>query len=636
MTNHDLQTLLAIDRTTLPPDGGPFYNRLIFSHSPYLLQHAQNPVDWREWGLEALEEARQRNLPLFVSIGYATCHWCHVMAHESFEDDEVADILNHAFVPVKVDREQRPDLDEFCMAACQTMTGSGGWPLNCFLKPNGSPFYALTYLPKEPHRGMPGFLALLENIAQVWQHKPDAVDSNAAALMDALQRLNVPPQPERFMTLPELSRQAGDTLRRIYDQQRGGFGNAPKFPMPPYLLHLLRSNDATLCKMALHTLRAMRQGGIWDQLAGGIHRYSTDRHWLVPHFEKMLYDQALVAYVALEAYQLTSDSQYYEMAENLLEFVLQEMTAPEGGFYCGLDADSEGREGACYVWRKDGLQQLLGTDTALFCDRYGVTDEGNSEVSGENVLYLARTIETLATAHSRSETELAERLDHCVQTVLAVRRQREQPLRDIKIITAWNGMMIAALAKGAAITGNQHWLHAARKAAHFINSTLVTPDGRLLRSYLLTPAPIKGFLDDYACLAWGYLELYHAEHQQHDLEHSANLCQQALHLFSTTDGRLTTAGSDAEQLPLALPDLHDGVIPSGASVLITDLIRLAELTNEPHWAGDAKALLQSYQANLQQAPVNSLWMLQAMLMSNKDIGGEEKGSQPIADARKGG
>jgi len=626
MTNHDLQTLLAIDRTTLPPDGGPLYNRLIFSHSPYLLQHAQNPVNWREWGDEAKEEAQQRNLPLFVSIGYATCHWCHVMAHESFEDGEVADILNHAFVPVKVDREQRPDLDEFCMTACQTMTGSGGWPLNCFLKPDGSPFYALTYLPKEPRRGMPGFLTLLENIAQVWQHKPDSVDRNATALMDALQRLNVPPQPERFMTLPELSRQAGDTLRRIYDQQHGGFGSAPKFPMPPYLLYSLRSNDTALRDMALHTLRAMRQGGIWDHLAGGIHRYSTDRHWLVPHFEKMLYDQALVAYVSLEAYQLTSDSQYYEMAESLLEFTLQELTAPQGGFYCGLDADSEGREGACYVWRRQELETLLGNDTDLFCDCYGVTDEGNFEIAGENVLYQAQTIEALATAHNRSVTDVDERLKHCSHILLTTRRQRDQPLRDIKIITAWNGLMIAALARGAAITGKQHWLGAARKAADFIVTSLVAPDGRLLRSYLLTPAPIRGFLEDYACLAWGHLELYRAEHHQQDLERSANLCQQAMHLFSTADGRLTTAGSDAEQLPLALPDLHDGVIPSGASVLITNLVQLAGITGAQHWITAAERQLATCRPLLQQSPVACLWLLQTALAFDRDRKEREKGS----------
>ena len=609
MTNHDLQALLSIDRATLPPDGGPLYNRLIFSHSPYLLQHAQNPVNWREWGDEAKEEARQRNLPLFVSIGYATCHWCHVMAHESFEDDEVADILNHAFVPVKVDREERPDLDEFCMAACQTMTGSGGWPLNCFLKPDGSPFYALTYLPKEPRRGMPGFLELLENIAQVWQHKPDSVERNAAALKDALQRLTTPPQPDRCKALTELSQQADATLQRIYDAHDGGFGTAPKFPMPPYLLYALRSNDRALRDMALHTLRAMRQGGIWDQLAGGVHRYSTDRHWLVSHFEKMLYDQALVAYVSLEAYQLTSDSQYREMAENLLEFTLQELTAPQGGFYCGLDADSEGREGACYVWRRQELETLLGIDAELFCGRYGVIDEGNFEVAGENVLYQAQTIEVLATTHHRSATELAERLEQSRQTLLAVRNQREQPLRDVKIITAWNGLMIAALARGSAITGNQHWLHAARKAADFIATSLVAPDGRLLRSYLLTPSPIKGFLEDYAFLAWGYLELHQTTNEPEDQARAEQLCNTALQLFRTADGCLTTAGSDADQLPLALPDLHDGVIPSGASVLATNLVRLAKLSNDPHWSRESQAVLLNYHLHLQQASVNSLWML---------------------------
>lgn len=615
MTNHDLQTLLTIDRASLPPDGGPLYNRLVFSHSPYLLQHARNPVDWREWGPEALLDARQRNLPLFVSIGYATCHWCHVMAHESFEDDEVADILNHAFVPVKVDREERPDLDEFCMAACQTMTGSGGWPLNCFLKPDGTPFYALTYLPKEPRRGMPGFLELLENIAQVWQHKPDSVDRNATSLMDALQRLSIAPEPDHSVPLDQLSKQATDTLRRIYDQQYGGFGTAPKFPMPPYLLHLLRSNNTAVHDMALHSLRAMRQGGIWDQLAGGIHRYSTDRHWLVPHFEKMLYDQALVAYVALEAYQLTNDSQYCDMAENLLEFTQQELTSPQGGFYCGLDADSEGREGACYVWRRQELEALLGADAVLFCERYGVTSKGNFEVAGENVLHQSQTIETLGKTHHRPESELAKRLAHCGHTLLTVRRQREQPLRDIKIITAWNGLMIAALARGAAITGKQHWLAAARKAADFITTSLVAPDGRLLRSYLLTASPIKGFLEDYAFLAWGLLELYRAEQHKPDLQRAAALCQEALRLFSAADGQLTTAGSDAEQLPLSLPDLHDGVIPSALSILVSNLLTLSTLTDDLNWQHEAHRLLHCYHANLQQNPTASLWLLQNHLYS---------------------
>lgn len=614
MTNHDLQTLLAVDRAKLPPDGRPLYNRLIFSHSPYLLQHAQNPVNWREWGDEALQEARKRNLPLFVSIGYATCHWCHVMAHESFQDDEVADILNHAFVPVKVDREERPDLDEFCMAACQTMTGSGGWPLNCFLKPDGTPFYALTYLPKVPQRGMPGFLELLENIATVWRHKPDAVERNAGSLMEALAHLSsAHDQPNHQVDLPLLADQACDTLQRIYDADHGGFGTAPKFPMPTYLLFLLRRNSTAQRTMALHTLHALRSGGIWDQLGGGIHRYSTDRLWLVPHFEKMLYDQALVAYAALEAYRITQEHCYREMAENLLEFVLQELTAPQGGFYCGLDADSEGREGACYVWHRHELETLLGADAALLCERYGVTQQGNFEDSGENILFQAQPLHEVARQHNLDEGDATKRLERCRHILLTARRKREQPLRDEKILTAWNGLMIATLAYGARLTNNQHWLAAARQAANFISTRLVAADGRLLRSYLLTAAPVKGFLEDYACLAWGYLELYQATSETADLTVAQQLCNDALRLFSTSAGRLGTAGSDAEQMPLSLPELHDGVIPSGVAVMVSNLVRLTVATNESQWREAGQKLIRSYGGNLQQSPITSLWLLQAGL-----------------------
>ncbi len=613
MTNHELQTLLALDRSKLSHDGRPLYNRLIFASSPYLLQHAKNPVNWREWDDEARNEARQRNLPLFVSIGYATCHWCHVMAHESFEDEEVADILNHAFVPVKVDREERPDLDEFCMAACQTMTGSGGWPLNCFLKPDGTPFYTLTYLPKEPRRGMPGFLELLENIATVWQHKPDAVDRNAGSLMEALSQMASPPPPDPNVLLTTLSDQAATTLQRICDHQHGGFGNSPKFPMPPYLLFLLQRENTALHELAFKSLRAMRSGGIWDQLGGGIHRYSTDRQWLVPHFEKMLYDQALVAYAALGAYHISNDTTYREMTDNLLGFVLRELTSPQGGFYCGLDADSEGREGACYVWRKQEIDQLLRDTAALFCDYYGVTAGGNFEEPGENVLFQAVPLPELAARHSLSEADVTSRLEQCHRSLLEQRSLREQPLRDLKILTSWNGLMIAALARGAALTGKQEWLTAARRAAAFIATTLSSDNGRLLRSYLVTASPVKGFLEDYACLAWGYLELHQASHEPTDLVQAGNLCREALCLFRSSDGRLRTAGNDAEQLPITLPDLHDGVIPSGASVLVMNLVRLAEQTDDEAWSKEAQELLRSYQGNLQQAPVNSLWMVLAGL-----------------------
>ncbi len=598
MTNHELHTLLALDRSTLPEDGRPEFNRLIFSRSPYLLQHSRNPVDWREWGPAAQEEARSRNLPLFVSIGYATCHWCHVMAYESFEDDEVSDILNHAFVPVKVDREERPDLDEFCMAACQTMTGSGGWPLNCFLKPDGTPFYALTYLPREPRRGMPGFLELLENIAKVWQHKPDAVKRNAASLMEALAQMAQPQRPTGQLNPSALADQASATLRKIHDPQYHGFGKAPKFPMPPYLLFLLGRDNRREQELALGALRAMRQGGIWDQLGGGIHRYSTDQQWLVPHFEKMLYDQALVAYTVLEAYARTKENRYLEMADNLLEFVLAELTSPEGGFYCGLDADSEGREGACYVWKKQEIEQILGDEAALFCSQYGVTEQGNFEEPGENVLFQANSNQT---------TDLKE----AQEKLLAVRNQRQQPLRDVKILSGWNGLTIAALARGTALTGNQRWLAAARRAATFISSALTRTDGRLLRSWCGTPSTIPGFLEDYGFLGWGYLELYKAGGDTADLHIAEKLCRDALQLFRTEDGRLVTAGTDQEQLPLALSDNHDGVIPSGPAALTMNLVTLAELTAKPEWKNMTERVLAGLLPSLVQQPTSGLWLLEA-------------------------
>lgn len=607
MTNQEMHTLLSLDRSTLPPDGGPEFNRLIFSRSPYLLQHARNPVDWREWGEEAQAEAKARNLPLFVSIGYATCHWCHVMAHESFENEEVADILNHAFVPVKVDREERPDLDEFCMAACQTMTGSGGWPLNCFLKPDGTPFYALTYLPKEPRRGMPGFLELLENIAQVWQHKPDAVERNATSLMEALRQMAAQPDNKTAAATNLLANQATATLQRIYDPLHHGFGSAPKFPMPPYLLFLLNQPDTGAQKMALDTLTAMQQGGIWDQLAGGIHRYSTDRQWLVPHFEKMLYDQALVAYSTLQAYELTRENTYLEMADNLLNFVLTELTAPGGGFYCGLDADSEGREGACYVWHKAEIEQVLGNDAAAFCAWHGVTGKGNFEGTSEHVLFQA-------TPDSPPPANLQE----LHQLLQAVRNRRQQPLRDIKILAGWNGLTIAALARGAALTGNQRWREVAEQAAAFIIANLTRADGRLLRSWCHGgPSAIPAFLEDYGFLAWGLLELHRAGSTANHLQQATQLCDEALQLFRQPDGRLATSGNDQQPLPFCLPDRHDGVIPSGASALALDLVLLATVTGEERWLREADQVLQHLLPGLAAQPVSGLWLLQAALLRER-------------------
>ena len=602
MTNAELQTLLDLDRSRLPEDGGPEFNRLIFSRSPYLLQHSRNPVSWREWGAEAQQEAMQRNLPLFVSIGYATCHWCHVMAHESFEDEDVADILNHAFIPVKVDREERPDLDEFCMAACQALTGSGGWPLNCFLKPDGTPFYALTYLPREPRRGMPGFRELLENIATVWQQKPDAVERNARSLMDALRSTPEPASSESPPAPAPLGVQALNTLRRIYDRSYHGFGTAPKFPMPPYLLFLLQQPAPEDRQLALDSLRAMRQGGIWDQLCGGIHRYSTDRHWLVHHFEKMLYDQALVAYASLEAYAVTADPCYRDMADNLIRFVLQELAAPEGGFYCGLDADADGHEGACHVWRKDEIRQLLGKDAEVFCDWYGVTGTGNFEGTDQHVLFQAHP-----------DQPSPDRLDDMHHILQAARSRRSQPLRDVKILAGWNGLMIAALARGAVLTGNQEWLTAANRAADWIDQNLKSPNNRLLRSWCHgSPSSVPGFLDDYACMAWGYLELHRASGSPFHRMQAAHLCQEAVRLFMTPDTSLNMSGCDHAPLPIQIHESHDGVIPAGASVLISCLKMLANLQPEQEWSHHATQLAKLQLASAAHAPVNHLWLLRAL------------------------
>ncbi len=608
MTNHELQDLLNIDRLKLAEDGRPEFNRLIFSKSPYLLQHARNPVNWHEWGDEAMAEAQERNLPLFVSIGYSTCHWCHVMAHESFENREVADILNRLFIPVKVDREERPDLDQLCMAACQAITGSGGWPLNCFLKPDGSPFYALTYLPREPGRGLPGFKNMLENIARLWQQQPDSIDRNASSLHEALSRHYDVPSSAKLPDLNQLAEEAASKLLKMHDGNLGGFGGSPKFPMPPYLMFLLSRNNPAEQKAALVTLRAMRRGGIWDQIGGGIHRYSTDSAWMIPHFEKMLYDQALVAYTSLEAFRITSEEDFLEMAENLFAFVLKELTGTEGGFYSGLDADSEGSEGACYLWTKREVEQILKDDAGLFCRHYGVTEDGNSEEPGKNALHIRH----LATA------EDAKILERARARLLEVRNRREQPLRDLKILTGWNGLMIVALARGAAITGNHIWLDAARRSAEFVSNNLVSSNGRLIRSWCYGPSKTLGFLEDYAFLGWGYLEMYRTTSEPADLQMAEKLCREALRMFRADDGGFLTVAKDISQLPLSLLDSHDGVTPAASSALAMNLVELAKITASAEWRKNSESVLSTLLPSLTDFPINRLWLLKAGLQSRLD------------------
>jgi uncharacterized protein YyaL (SSP411 family) len=604
-----LATLTAIDKSTLPADGGERFNRLIFARSPYLLQHAENPVDWYEWGDAAFARAREENLPILLSIGYATCHWCHVMAHESFEDAEVAALLNRHFVCIKVDREERPDIDDFYMAVSQALTGSGGWPLNIFMKPDRQPFMAITYLPKRGRQGMSGLMELLANLATLWRQRPDMVDKNCRSIMEALQH-NHPAPDHTPPNLARLADQAQSQLQRMYDQEYGGFGNAPKFPMPIYLEWLLDQGhrQPELAAMAHHTLRAMCSGGIWDQLAGGLHRYSVDRIWLAPHFEKMLYDQAMLTREALAAYRSSGESTFRAIAEETIAWVLRDLASPEGGFCAAFDADSEGVEGTFYLWDKSEIETVLGDHAGLFCAFHGVTEEGNFE--GRTILTAAESLESFCASHGLDVVATAPLLADCRATLLATRNRRSKPLRDDKIIVAWNGLMISALAQAGSQLATPEFCEAAERAATFILSNLRRADGRLLRSYLNGASEIPAFLEDYAFLADALLDLYSATLNQRWLDEARSLGNDMIRLFLGDDG-FTLVGSDAEQMPLAVTSDHDGVTPSALTVTARFFIRLAWIDEQPHLADHARTALAGVAGQLNSFPVGHLGALLA-------------------------
>ena len=406
-----LAGLISLDKSTLPADGGEHFNRLIFARSPYLLQHAENPVDWYEWGEAAFEAARREARPILLSIGYATCHWCHVMAHESFEDDDVAALLNRHFICIKVDREERPDIDDFYMTVAQVLTGSGGWPLNIFMTPDRRPFFAMTYLPKHDRQGMRGLMGLLGNIAVLWRQQPDKIESNCNAIMDTLENI-AQPIPQEISDLEELNREAYRQLSGIYDEDLGGFGTSPKFPMPVNLSWLIdqgAAGNTEALEMGLHTLRTMRVRRHLGPAGGGLHRYSVDRAWLVPHFEKMLYDQAMLALVSLEAFQAVVSTFFLDMALDIYRFVASDLTSPQGGFYSALDADSEGEEGRFYLWTKDEVDSVLGADAPLFCRYFDVSSYGNFE--GSTILNIPADIGTFCGRESLDRDQAEELLE---------------------------------------------------------------------------------------------------------------------------------------------------------------------------------------------------------------------------------
>jgi len=579
-------------------------NRLIREKSHYLLQHAENPVDWYAWGKEAFEKAKSEDKPIFLSIGYSTCHWCHVMAHESFEDEEVASILNKSFVSIKVDREERPDVDMVYMAACQAITLKGGWPLSVFMTPESKPFFAGTYFPKTGRMGMPGFLDLATQIAAAWQN-------NRGPLLEASEKITRGIQP-RF-SKGSISELGLDTLQKGYDQlaqafdpKWGGFGSAPKFPTPHNLTFLLRwhrrSGEPNSLHMVEKTLDGMRAGGIFDHLGYGFSRYSVDERWLVPHFEKMLYDQAMLAMAYTEAYQATGEARHGKVVDEILTYVLRDMTSPEGAFFTAEDADSEGKEGLFYVWTPGEIKDELGEDLAdLFCRYYDIGAHGNFE-DGQSILHARIPLDHFAAREKMEVAELAKVLEEGREKLFAARERRIHPLKDDKVLASWNGLMIAAMAKAYQALGDQTYVDAARSAAGFILENL-KKDNRLFRRYRDGKVANPGYLDDYANFVWGLIELYEATFEIGYLEEALAFNRTMIDLFwdETNDG-FFYSGTDNELLIKQSKEIYDGAIPSSNSVALLNLIRLGRITGDANLEKKAEQLVGAFANRIKAYP----------------------------------
>jgi hypothetical protein len=594
-------------------------NRLAGETSPYLLQHAHNPVDWYPWGAEALARAKALDRPIFLSIGYAACHWCHVMERESFEDEATAAQLNEGFVAVKVDREERPDLDAIYMDAVQALTGSGGWPMSVFLTPDGRPFYGGTYFPDTPRHGMPSFRQLLTGIAEAWRDDRARVEATAdrvTAAVRAEARTAPAPAPAASAVIGGLVGPDGRTplgrpappaidaalldratagLAATFDPVHGGWGGAPKFPAPMTIEHLLRrfvrAGDTRALAMAERTLEAMAAGGIHDQLGGGFARYSTDGEWLAPHFEKMLYDNAQLARAYLHAWQVTGERRYREVAEDTLDYLLREMTVPEGGFAASQDADTGGHEGATYVWSAAEVRAVLGAEAPLFAAAYDVTSGGNWE--GQTILRRVSDDAELAAAEGQTADEVAARLARARERLFARRVERSQPARDGKVIAAWNGLALAALAEAAAALGRDDYRAAAERAAGFLLGVLHGPDGRLRRSWKDGRALHGAVLEDHADLAEGLLALYMATFEERWFVTARELAEAILARFADPAGGWFDTAADHETLVARPKSTTDNATPSGGATAATVLLRLAALTGDGRLRAAAEAALSS-------------------------------------------
>jgi uncharacterized protein YyaL (SSP411 family) len=601
-------------------------NRLISEKSPYLQQHAYNPVDWYPWGQEAFKRAAEESKPVFLSIGYSTCHWCHMMEKESFEDEEVARLLNEAFVCIKVDREERPDLDGMYMKVCQIMTGSGGWPLSIVMTPDKKPFFATTYIPKENQFGRIGFKGLIPRIKALWDSCQSEFLATAEEITVALKQS----EKESLSTaqVEALNKstmdEAFESLCANFDDRNGGFGVAPKFPTAHNLTFLLRYWKRTAHQKALwmveKTLSSMYRGGVFDHVGFGFHRYSTDSRWFVPHFEKMLYDQAMLTMAYTEAYQVTRKEEYAQVAHETIGYILREMTAPEGGFYSAEDADVEGEEGKFYLWTEEEMMQILNREEAELLTKIfdiqkcgNFVEEATQQKNGKNILHMQKPPIELASELKIHPEQIRARIESSRQKLFAARERRVHPGKDDKILVDWNGLMVAALAKAAQVFDEPRYVVAAKKAVDFIIERMLDFDRRLFHRYRSGEAAVHGFLDDYAFFIWGLLELYEASSEVKYLQLTITLTDTALrHFWEEEQGGFFFTADDAEDFLVRNKEAYDGAYPSGNSVMLLNMLRLARMTAKAHFEEKATRMLRSFSAIISRMPAAHTQFLSAL------------------------
>jgi len=574
-------------------------NRLINESSPYLLQHAHNPVDWYPWGNESLLRAKNDDKPIFLSIGYSACHWCHVMAHESFEDEEIAKVMNEKFINIKVDREERPDIDDIYQRVCQLTTGNGGWPLSVFLTPDQKPFYVGTYFPKESRYGMPGFGTILNQLSEAYKTRKQEIYSATGEFMQALSNTSkdIQNRGENVKIDRSVLDEAAIGLLQMGDPVYGGFGQAPKFPNTSNLLFMLRyykiSGISRFKEFVVLTADKMADGGIHDHIGGGFARYSTDQKWLVPHFEKMLYDNALLVLLYAELYQITSSKRYRHVVQSILDYVIREMTSPDGGFYSAQDADSEGEEGKFYTLSRDEIANALGNENLadIFCEYYGVTQGGNFE--GKNILNIVTSLDHLSEKYNMQPTIIQQTIKDASRKLFEIREKRVKPGRDDKILTAWNGLMISGFAKGYRITNDKKYLDHAVNAINFIETKIANSDGRLQRTFKNGISKLNAYLEDYAFYVNALLDVFEVYSKPEYLERAIIYTNFMLqHFWDDNDGALFLTSDDHEQLIVRTKNFYDLATPSGNSIAASNLLRLYYIVQNKEYSEKAERIIK--------------------------------------------